>query len=463
MMDRRLLVVAGLILAVGILGACEDPRGTLRVSTMTDGETLDSDGYTLVVAEMDTTSDRAGARDTQAVRSADTVSFGGLSPGDYELTLSDVQPNCTTEHPRSRRFGVSPGDTATVKISVTCEAALFNHIVFTSTRSEDPEPYDSNTEIYAIRPDGSGLTRLTHNVEGHTTDYDREPVVAPRGRVIAFVSRRDNNREIYSMAPDGSDVTRLTHNDWGSATRALDVHPAFSPDGSTIVYESHRRVEHEGPVSGSQSDLYTVTPDGDEQMQLTSGESYEQSPTYGPDGKTIAYLEYQGERDGTRDLFLMNADGSNSRRLTDNAASDGEQVFSPSGEQIVFVSDRDGNSEIYKMTVDGSEVTRLTNNDSPDSTPTYCAEDGPIVFVSEQDGNEELYAMRPDGSGLTRLTEHDAANDAPVCSPDGDRVAFVSDRDGNDEIYVVDTDGEGLRRVTDHPSTDQSPVWSPVR
>lgn len=452
---RGMLLTATLVLTV-LLGACHEPTGTLRTAVTTEGDTLDPDGYTLTIAEIDSSADAPLVRDTSAVQPADTAIYEALPEGTYELAASGIQVNCDLEESARRQVSVSTQDTATVSLSVLCEPALFNRIVFTSRRSEDPDEYDDNSEIFSISPDGGDLTRLTHNVEGHTIDEDRRPVVSPKGRTIAFVSRRDNNAEIYVMNPIGTEVTRLTHNDWG--WNANDASPSFSPDGSTIVYHSERQV---ADGLGNQRDIYAVDVDGGGQRQLTSGDDWEQSPLFAPDGASIAFLTYQGG--STHDLFLMNPDGSDQRRLTDDDAGVGGHTFSPDGERIAFVSERDGNAEIYSLSVDGSDLRRLTDNESADGSPTYCPDDGPIVFASNRDGNREIYAMNADGSDQRRLTQHEADESSPVCSPSGEQVAFVSERDDNHEIYTVGTDGDRLSRVTNHSAMDQEPAWSPIR
>ncbi|PQJ35914.1 hypothetical protein BSZ35_16055 [Salinibacter sp. 10B] len=460
MIIRRLLSLFGFVLALGVLASCglfSDPTGTLHVATTTTGDTLDPNGYTVTMAEIDTTSEAAGVQDTVTVASTGTVAFGNLPVAEYEIALSGIQTNCTPRDGTPQRVSVSADDTTEATFAVTCAPALLDRIVFTSER--EGEAPDRNPEIYAIRPDGTGLRRLTHNADGWTTDRDGKPVVSPRGRRVAFISHRDNDREIYTVTPNGKTTARITHNDWGGATRAWDHNPAFVPTGSTMVYDSHRR---RADGLGSTSALYKISLYGGEPTALTSSPPAAQNPAVSPDGDMIAYETY---RSGNHDLSVMNADGSQSRRLTKHEANDRAPVWSPDGREIVFVSERNGNSDLYAVTPDGSGLTPLTTHDAADSEPTYCPGGGPVVFTSRRDGNTNLYALNPDDrdQAPTPLTDHEAADGSPICSPDGERVAFVSRRDGNAEIYTVATDGTGRTRVTEHPATDEDPHWSPVR
>ena len=120
----------------------------------------------------------------------------------------------------------------------------------------------------------------------------------------------------------------------------------------------------------------------------------------------------------------MNADGSNQTNLTNNAADDRHQSFSPDG-TIAFVSDRDGNNEIYVMNADGSNQTRLTNNAADDGQPSFSPDGSKIVFYSNRDGDYEIYVMNADGSNQTRLTNSAAFDVGPSWGSQAD-----SDGDG---------------------------------
>ena len=82
-------------------------------------------------------------------------------------------------------------------------------------------------------------------------------------------------------------------------------------------------------------------------------------------------IAFRSSRDGNREIYVMNADGSNQTSLTNNSDEDWEPCFSPDGTKIAFASDRDGDLEIYIMNADGSDQTRLTNNPAWDITPSW--------------------------------------------------------------------------------------------
>ena len=142
----------------------------------------------------------------------------------------------------------------------------------------------------------------------------------------------------------------------------------------------------------------------------------------------------------------------------------------PDGKRIVFSAERDGHfigdfevtSEIYVMDADGGNQQRLTENRKNDESPSWSPDGTRIVFSSDRKGdfaNYEIYLMDADGGNLQRLTENRGDDAVPSWSSDGKRIAFVSDRDGNWEIYVMDADGGNPQNLTNHPRNDGGPAW----
>ena len=128
--------------------------------------------------------------------------------------------------------------------------------------------------------------------------------------------------------------------------------------------------------------------------------------------------------------------------------------------RIAFTSDRDGNREIYVMNPDGTGQTRLTSNPAEDAFPAWSPDGSKIAFASDRDGNEEVYVMNADGSEPRRLTYNPTFDGWPAWSPDGSKIAFTSYRD-SPEIYVMGADGSNQTRLTRNSAWDEYPVWSP--
>ena len=200
-----------------------------------------------------------------------------------------------------------------------------------------------------------------------------------------------------------------------------------------------------------------------------------------PDAK-IAFIS---DRDGSEELYVMNADGSDVTRLTDT----GGHIaccprWSPDGRRIAFTSDQNGNNDIYLMNADGSGLTQLTHSDRDDFNTAWSPDGQRIAFVShrpadlilpsalammsadgsdlaEMVGDFDIYLVNADGSDLTQLTDSAGTELNPSWSPDGQRIVFISDRDGDSDIYTVNADGSGLTQLTHSREFEFFPNWLP--
>jgi TolB protein len=196
-------------------------------------------------------------------------------------------------------------------------------------------------DIYTARTDGSNLRRLTT-----TPGYDAEATVSPRGDRIVFTSLRNGDLDLYSMALDGSEIRQLTNE------QGYDGGAFFSWDGSMIVYRAWHETDSTALaayhtllatnlVRPSRMELFVMNADGTGKRQLTNNGAANFAPFFHPDNKRIIFASNMGDPKGRNfDLYMIRLDGTGLERLTTNESFDGFPMFTRDGRHLVFASNR---------------------------------------------------------------------------------------------------------------------------
>ena len=175
----------------------------------------------------------------------------------------------------------------------------------------------------------------------------------------------------------------------------------------------------------------------------------------------LARIAFTSERDGNQEVYVMNADGSDPRNVTQSLAQEGSPSWAPTRDRLAFVSDRNGNSDVFVIGVDGSGLQQVTSQTADEIHPAWSPDGALIAYVSNIDGDWEIFVASAAGTGAVQITHNEYWDSWPAWSPDGRRLAFTSARDGNYELYSYDLTSGSETRLTHHPASDAFPAWSP--
>jgi len=207
-------------------------------------------------------------------------------------------------------------------------------------------------------------------------------------------------------------------------------------------------------------EIYVMDSDGNNVRRLTNHPAIDAEPVWSPDQQRIAF---SSNRERNYSIYVMNADGSNPRRLTpDDGSSYVSPTWSPDGKYIAFTSDRSGTNGIYWVSADGGELQALAGSSGEDTEPSW-APDCRIFFSSSHDGVPGIYTMNSDGSNARRLVPNNGTDDTyPTSSPSGQYIAYVASAGFSSELYTVGADGAEANLLTGvYEKFILSPAWSP--
>ena len=219
------------------------------------------------------------------------------------------------------------------------------------------------------------------------------------------------------------------------------IYPVVSPDSKRIAYLSDEANEQ------GDYDLYIMDADGKNKKRLTRNVLIRSlGISFSPDGKYIAFVSNKKRRD---DIYIIPSDGGFCRRVKISLRHNSHPSFSPDSKRIIFTSLIKGYTDIYIADIDGKNLTQITNTKEYEESPIFSPDSSRIYFAREMNEQKELFVMNADGTNIERLTENNFDDFAPTISSDGKRLYYVSDRNGIFNIYSMNIAGGSITQHTD--------------
>lgn len=366
------------------------PTVRIQITTSSSGADVDPDGYTLELVG-------DGVAESIPLPSNGTLTTPPLFGGTYDVTVRGIAQNCLTKGEVPRQVEVTES-AAALSFEVVC--SLATQLAFVRDR-----------QIYLVKSNGADLVRLTNG---------DEPAWSPDGRRIAFIRRRDGTNDfelgdLYVMDADGSNVRLVA---------ASASSPAWSPDSRKIAFSAYR---------SGQGAVLIVSADDDAKPPIRIGfdRGFNGWPAWSPDGSRIAFVSDWEAFDFAMELYVVNADGSNLKQLTNGFF--GSVKTWPSYTQYAQPA----------WSPDGSRIAVVT---CPAWQWAAC-------------GESNVAVMNPDGSNLLTVASSKGLA-RPTWSPDGRGVAFARTSYDHccrvDSVFFVALGGSDERLIV---SNGYSPSW----
>jgi TolB protein len=216
-------------------------------------------------------------------------------------------------------------------------------------------------------------------------------------------------------------------------------------------------IAESGPHERRVKRLAIMDQDGENHRFLTDGGTLVLTPRFSPTLQEITYLSFTG---GIPRVYIRNIDTGQQEVIGEFPGMTFAPRFSPDGEKLIISMAMDGNSELYTIDLRTRAKKRLTNSSAIDTSPSYSPDGRQIVFNSDRGGSQQIYVMDADGTKVRRISHGNGRYATPVWSPRGDLIAFTKIQEGKFYIGVMRPDGSGERLLTEGYHVE-APTWAP--
>jgi TolB protein len=216
-------------------------------------------------------------------------------------------------------------------------------------------------------------------------------------------------------------------------------------------------VDESGPKDKRMKRLAIMDQDGYNVRLLTTGQNLVLTPRFSPSTQEITYMSFEGD---TPRVYLLNIETGQKEIVGAFPGMTFAPRFSPDGQQIVMSLEQEGNANLFAMDLRSRRSLQLTSTNAIDTAPCYSPDGRQIVFETDRDGSQQIYVMDADGTNQRRISRGEGSYSTPVWSPRGDLIAFTKRLGGEFLIGVMKPDGTGERILTEG-FHNEGPTWAP--
>ncbi|MGH6865560.1 MAG: Tol-Pal system beta propeller repeat protein TolB [Methyloceanibacter sp.] len=216
-------------------------------------------------------------------------------------------------------------------------------------------------------------------------------------------------------------------------------------------------VDESGPKDKRMKRLAMMDQDGYNLRLLTTGDNLVLTPRFSPSTQEITYMSFEG---ATPKVYLLNIETGQKETVGAFPGMTFAPRFSPDGQRIVMSLEQQGNSNLFAMDLRSRQTIQLTNKNAIDTAPCYSPDGGQITFETDRDGSKQIYVMKADGTNQHRISQGEGSYSTPVWSPRSDLIAFTKMLKGRFLVGVMNPDGTGERILTEG-FHNEGPTWAP--
>ena len=299
---------------------------------------------------------------------------------------------------------------------------------------------------YSISAKSSNLRSSAHEI----SDLIYQKITGIRGAFntrIAYIKTQQDQGRRY--------ILQVSDTDGFNAQTVLEsdqplMSPSWSPDGESLAYVSfeNRRPE-----------IFIQHLSSAKRSKISGFKGINNAPSWSPDGKLLALVL---SRDDSPDIYLMNIETKRLSRLTSHRGIDTEPAWTSDGESIIFTSDRSGSPQLYEVPAIGGKPRRLTFEGSYNSSATVSPDGKYIALVHREADQYKIAQIERDTGNLTVLTDG-SLDESPSFAPNGKMVLYASTQGNNGVLYAVSVDGRAKHKLSDQTGNIRGPVWGPYK